>query len=115
MSAPMRLGLATSVLLVALAGPAVAQEMRPTLDKIKETGTIQLGHRETSRPLSFRCNDGQAAGYSLDLCLEVASAIQKSLKLADLRVTCVPVTPADRVTKLVKRNIDLECRSTTLT
>src|SRR5262245_32180574 len=115
MPASMRYVLATSVLLVALAGPAVAQEIRPTLDKIKETGTIQLGHRETSRPFSFLAKDGKPAGYSVDLCLEVAAALQKSLKLADLKVTWVAVTPADRVTKLVKGNIDLECGSTTIT
>jgi glutamate/aspartate transport system substrate-binding protein len=111
----MRYGLAASMLLIALAGPAAAQEIRPTLDKIKETGTIQLGHRETSRPFSFLAKDGKPAGYSVDLCLEVAAAIQKSLKLADLKVTWVAVTPADRVTKLVKGNIDLECGSTTIT
>jgi glutamate/aspartate transport system substrate-binding protein len=111
----MRYGLATIALLVALAGPAVAQEIRPTLDKIKETGAIQLGHRETSRPFSFLGTDGKPAGYSVDLCLQVADAIRQALKLADLKVTWVPVTPADRVSKLVKGAIDLECGSTTIT
>jgi len=108
-------GLAASMLLIASAGPAVAQEIRPTLDKIKETGAIQLGYRETSRPFSFLGNDGQPAGYSVDLCLNVASALRQSLKLTDLKVTWVPVTPADRVAKLVKGTIDLECGSTTIT
>jgi len=62
------------MLLALLAGTAVAQEIRPTLDKIKETGAIQLGHRETSRPFSFLNTDGQPAGYSVDLCLQVAAA-----------------------------------------
>ena len=39
----MRSGLAIFVVLLAMAGPAAGQEMRPTLDKIKETGAIQLG------------------------------------------------------------------------
>src|SRR5215468_4034215 len=108
-------GLAASMLRIASAGPAVAQEIRPTLDKIKETGAIQLGYRETSRPFSFLGNDGQPAGYSVDLCLNVASALRQSLKLTDLKVTWVPVTPADRVAKLVKGTIDLECGSTTIT
>ena len=111
----MRYGLATSMLLAALAGPAVAQEIRPTLDKIKETGAIQLGHRETSRPFSFLNSDGQPAGYSVDLCLQVAAAIKQSLKLAELKIHWVPATPADRVSKLVKGTIDLECGSTTIT
>src|SRR5882724_2526239 len=111
----MRYGLVTSMILAALAGTAVAQEIRPTLDKIKETGAIQLGHRETSRPFSFLNTDGQLAGYSVDLCLQVAAAVKQSLKLADLKIHWVPATPADRVSKLVKGTIDLECGSTTIT
>ena len=67
----MRHGLAASFLVLALAGSAEAQEIRPTLDKIKETGAIQLGYRETSRPFSF-LKDGQPTGYSVDLGLQVA-------------------------------------------
>ena len=111
----MKYGLVTSMLLAALAGTAVAQEIRPTLDKIKETGAIQLGHRETSRPFSFLNSDGQPAGYSVDLCLQVAAAVKQSLKLAELKIHWVPATPADRVSKLVKGTIDLECGSTTIT
>jgi len=114
-SGHMRYGLAASMLLVVLAGPAVAQEIRPTLDKIKESGAISLGYRETSRPFSFVDADGKPAGYSVDLCLQVAAAIKQSLKLADLKINWVPATPADRVSKLVKGTIDLECGSTTIT
>jgi glutamate/aspartate transport system substrate-binding protein len=103
------------MLVVAAVAPAVAQEIRPTLDKIKETGAIQLGHRETSRPFSFLGKDGKPTGYSVDVCLQVAAAVQKSLKLADLKVTWVPVTPGDRVARLAKGTIDLECGSTTIT
>jgi glutamate/aspartate transport system substrate-binding protein len=112
----MRSGLAIGVLLLALAAaPAAGQEMRPTLDKIKETGAIQLGYREASRPFSFRGNDGQPAGFSVDLCMQVAGALRESLKLPGLKVAWVPVTPADRIPKLVKGTIDLECGSTTIT
>ena len=110
----------TSVLLafaimLGLAGSAGAQEIRPTLDKIKETGAIQLGYRETSRPFSFAGTDGRPAGYSVDLCLQVAAAIQQRLKLSDLKMSWVSVTPATRVPRLVKGTIDLECGSTTIT
>jgi ABC-type amino acid transport substrate-binding protein len=87
---------------------ASGQEIRPTLDKIKETGSIQLGYRETSRPFSFRGSDGQPAGFSIDLCMQVVGALRESLKLAALRVAWVPVTPADRIPKLVQGTIDLE-------
>ena len=111
----LRSGLAMCVMLLALAGPAAGQEIRPTLDKIKETGVIQLGHRATSRPFSFVGSDGQPAGFSVDLCLQVAGAIRESLKLPGLKVAWVAVTPADRIPQLVKGTIDLECGSTTIT
>ena len=82
----MRGGLAVCVLLLALAEAAAGQEIRPTLDKIKETGVVQLGYRETSRPFSFRGSDGQPAGFSIDLCLQVAGALRESLKLPGLKV-----------------------------
>jgi len=103
------------VIMLGLAGSAGAQEIRPTLDKIKDTGAIQLGYRETSRPFSFLGTDGNPAGYSVDLCLQVAVAIKQRLKLPDLKVSWVSVTPATRVARLAKGTIDLECGSTTIT
>jgi ABC-type amino acid transport substrate-binding protein len=111
----MRSGLAICFVLLAMIGPAAGQEIRPTLDKIKETGVIQLGYRETSRPFAFRGSDGQPAGFSVDLCLKVADAVRESLNLLGLKVAWVAVTPADRIAKLVKGAIDLECGSTTIT
>src|SRR5262245_53779561 len=106
--------LAILALLVA-AGPAAAQEIRPTLDKIKEAGGITIGYRETSRPFSFVGTDGQPTGYSIDLCLQVVSGLRQSLKLPGLKVGWLAVTPGDRISKLVKGAIDLECGSTTIT
>ena len=111
----MKIGLAICAVLLALVGPAAGQEIRPTLDKIKETGVIQLGNRATSRPFSFLGSDGQPVGFSIDLCLRVAGAIRESLKLPGLKVAWVTVTPADRIVQLVKGTIDLECGSTTIT
>src|SRR5262245_1227244 len=87
------------VALLALAGPVDGQEIRLALDKIKETGVVQLGYRETSRPFSFVGTDGQPAGYSVDLCLEIAGALRQSLKLPELKVAWAVVTPADRIPK----------------
>ena len=103
------------VILLGFAGPAVAQEIRPTLDKIKETGAIQLGYRETSRPFSFVGTDGQPVGYSVDLCLQVVATLQQRLKLSELKAHWVSVTPAVRVATLTRGTIDLECGSTTIT
>ena len=111
----MRYLVATSLLLLALTGPVLAQETKPTLDKIRDKGTIQLGYRETSRPFSFLGSDGQPAGYSVDLCKQVAAVLKQALRLNDLKVSWVPVTPADRATKVATGAVDLECGSTTVT
>ena len=101
--------------LLALAGPAAAQEIRPTLEKVAESGVISLGYRDSSRPFSFVGSDGQPAGYSVDLCLRVVDAVRQLVKRPDLKVAWLVVTPADRIPRLVRGSIDLECGSTTIT
>jgi glutamate/aspartate transport system substrate-binding protein len=103
------------LLTVAISATASGQEARFTLDKIKSTGAIQLGYRETSLPFSFLDKDKKPAGYSVDLCLRIANAIQRKLGLKDLAVNWVAVTPSSRVADLVQGAIDLECGSTTIT
>lgn len=112
---PMRSVLAIVLALLAAAGPGAAQEIRPTLDKFKQTGVAHLGYRETSRPFSFVGADGKPAGYSIDLCVQVIDAVRQTMKLPELKIEWVAVTPGDRIPKLVKGLIDLECGSTTIT
>jgi ABC-type amino acid transport substrate-binding protein len=103
---------AAMALLVAAAG---AWAQAGTLDKVKRTGTISLGHREASIPFSYLGDNGRPAGYSVELCQRVAEAVKRQLGLADLQVKWVQVTPGNRVEKLVAGEIDLECGSTTNT
>ena len=102
-------------LVAVLAVPVHAQETRSTLDKIKDTGVISLGFRESSFPFSFLDKDRKPAGYSVDLCSRVATSVQQRLGLRDLKVNWVSVTPADRIPSVVRGAIDLECGSSTVT
>ncbi len=63
-------------------------------------------------PFSFVA-DGKPMGYAVDLCLKVAEALRTQLKLPQLRVEWVPVTPATRIPAIVDGRADLECGSTT--
>ena len=92
------------------AGPAV-----DTMARIKESKSITLGVREASRPFSFVNEQKQGQGYSVDLCLAAVDEIKKELKLPELKVNYVVVSGADRIPKLQKGEIDLECGSTTNT
>jgi glutamate/aspartate transport system substrate-binding protein len=106
---------AFGALLVVLvsAGPALGQELDGTLKKIKTSGTFTIGFRESSPPFSFLGQDKRPQGYSIDLCLHVAGAIQKQLGLADLKLNWVPVSPESRVQAVVQGTVDIECGSTT--
>jgi ABC-type amino acid transport substrate-binding protein len=96
-------------------GPALGQELDGTLKKIKTSGTFTIGHRESSPPFSFlgQGQDKRPQGYSIDICLHVAAAIQKQLGLADLKINWVPVTPESRVQAVAQGTVDIECGSTT--
>ena len=84
-----------------------------TLKKIKDTGTITLGYRESSLPFSYLNKRGQPIGYSLDLCREIVEEASTELDGMDIKVALSPVTSADRLVRVRAGEIDLECGSTT--
>jgi glutamate/aspartate transport system substrate-binding protein len=97
----------------ALAHPAMGQQLDGTLKKIKESSTFTLGYREAAPPFSFPGPDRRPVGYSVDLCIHIASAIQKQLGLANLKLHWVPVTAENRIDMVSEGKIDLECGTTT--
>ena len=84
-----------------------------TLKKIRDSGQITLGYRESSVPFSFLDASKQPVGYSIDLCMKVVNAVKRELKMPNLSVKMAAVTPASRIPDLVAGKIDLECGSTT--
>jgi glutamate/aspartate transport system substrate-binding protein len=105
-----------SALLVALllgcsvAATAGAQD---TLKKIKDSGTITLGHRDSSIPFSYYDDKQQVIGYAMDICMKAVDAIKANLKMPKLEVKLNPVTSATRIPLMANGTIDLECGSTT--
>ena len=96
-----------------LATPATAQELTGTLKKIKDTGTVTVGHRESSIPFSYLDDKQQPIGYAMDLCLKVVDAVKAELKMPNLKVVLQPVTSSNRIPLLLNGTIDMECGSTT--
>jgi glutamate/aspartate transport system substrate-binding protein len=94
-----------------LAFPALAQES--TLDKIKKTGTITVGHRDASIPFSYYDDKQQPVGYSMDICAVIVDAVKSELKMPNLKVNYQLVTSANRIPLMANGTIDLECGSTT--
>lgn len=101
-----------TTLSVAAALPAQAQESA-TLKKIKDTGSITLGHRESSIPFSYYDDKQQVIGYSHELMLKVVDGIKAELKLPKIDIRLMPVTSANRITLIQNGTVDIECGSTT--
>ncbi len=95
------------------AAPAIAQELTGTLKKIKDSGTITLGHRETSIPFSYLDDKQQPIGYSMDICAAIVEEVKKELALTTLNVKYNPVTSQTRIPLMANGTIDIECGSTT--
>ena len=104
-----RLSLLLAALLVS--GMAAAQE--GTLKKIKDSGSITIGHRDASIPFSYYDDKQQPVGYAMDLCLKIADAVKANLKMPKLEIKYQLVTSANRIPLMANGTIDLECGSTT--
>jgi glutamate/aspartate transport system substrate-binding protein len=90
-----------------------AEELAGTLKKIKETGVINIGYRDSSIPFSYLDDSQKPIGFAIDICLKVVEAVKKELKLDKLSVEFNPVTSSGRIPLLANGTIDLECGSTT--
>jgi glutamate/aspartate transport system substrate-binding protein len=96
---------------LAFAGTAGAQE--GTLKKIKDSGSITIGHRDASIPFSYYDDKQQVVGYAVDLCHRIVDAVKSELKMPNLKVNYQLVTSANRIPLMANGTIDLECGSTT--
>lgn len=99
--------------LVVMMACASVTALAGTLDKIKGTGVITLGVRESSIPFSYYDNQQRAIGYSIDLCNLVVKALKDKLNLPNLSVHEVPTTSQNRIPLVNNGTVDLECGSTT--
>lgn len=106
-----RLLVAATCLLVS--SVALAEDATSTLQKIKETHTISLGHRESSIPFSYYNDKQEVIGYSQELMLKAVEAIKADLKLQDLKVTLTPVTSQNRISLVQNGTVDIVCGSAT--
>lgn len=96
------------------AGGEAAASDSGTLDKIKKSGTIVLGYRDSSIPFSYIAdNPNQPVGYAHDLQMQVVDAVKKKLDMPDLKIRYNLVTSQNRIPLVSNGTVDLECGSTT--
>lgn len=85
-----------------------------TLDKIKESGTIVVGHRDSSIPFSYIADDpNQPIGYAHDLEMKVVDAVKEKLNMPDLKIRYNLITSQTRIPLVQNGTVDFECGSTT--
>jgi glutamate/aspartate transport system substrate-binding protein len=104
--------LSTTIVLALLAVPALAQDSG-TLKKVRDNGSITLGIRESSYPLSYLDEKQQPIGYHIDICNRIVDAVKAKLKLPALKVQHQAVTSQNRIPLVANGTVDLECGSTT--
>jgi len=102
-----------SLVLAAVLLATGAVQAAGTLDKIKSSGTITLGVRESSGALGFTLGDGKYVGFHTEMAERVASDLRKKLGLSSLTVKYQPVTSQNRIPLVENGTVDLECGSTT--
>lgn len=99
--------------LIVLLAPAVG--LAGTLDRIKDRKEMRIGYRPATEPFSFENEQGEAAGYSVELCQRVAAAVRDELRLSSLKITYVPIDVKDRFKAVAKGDVDILCSATTIT
>ena len=104
------------LLLVAALLPAFthAQTSDKTLQRIRDRKAINIAYRTDARPFSWEDN-GQPAGYSVDLCKRVVASLEQQLKVQPIAVKWVPVNVQTRFDAVKKGQADIECGTTTAT
>lgn len=101
--------IAVLALLVPVAAPA------QTLDKIRKSGVITLGYIDGAAPFSFTDGNGEPQGYSVELCRAVAEGVAAQLKRTGMKTRWVKLTIQNRIDAVRKKQVDLECSTTTWT
>ncbi len=95
---------------------ANADNHADTLQRVAETGEFRIGYVPDAPPLSFTDRDGNAAGYSIDLCRHIASAVREELELEKIDIVFTPlVSMEDRLSAIEEGKVDIECGATTVT
>lgn len=103
--------LLVALLSAALAFPAAAQ----TLEKIRKSGVVTLGYIDGAAPFSYADSNGDPQGYSVDLCRAVAESLARQLGRKGLKSRWVKLTVQNRIDAVRRKQVDLECSTTTWT
>ncbi|HEX8907162.1 MAG TPA: transporter substrate-binding domain-containing protein, partial [Longimicrobiaceae bacterium] len=100
-----------AVALAAIAGGAFA-EASDTIAKVKQSGVVTMGVRDSSGALSYTLGEGKYVGYHVELCQRIIAGLEKQVG-RKLEVRYQPVTSQNRISLVANGTVDIECGSTT--
>ncbi|MCV2349968.1 amino acid ABC transporter substrate-binding protein [Paucibacter sp. Y2R2-4] len=102
-----------TLLVLALAAATGLAHAEDTLKKIKDSGSVTMGVRESSGALSYTLGDGKFVGYHVEICEKVLQDVRKQLGLSSMSIKYQPVTSQNRIPLVQNGTVDIECGSTT--
>lgn len=100
-----------AVAVMAACGGAFAQA-NDTIAKVRNSGVITMGVRDSSGALSYTLGDGKYAGFHYELCQRIIANLEKQVG-KKLEVKYLPVTSQNRIPLVSNGTVDIECGSTT--
>ena len=98
--------------IAALATGSVFAQATDTIAKVKASGSVTMGVRDSSGALSYTLGDGKYAGYHVELCQRIVANLEKAAG-KKLEVKYQPVTSQNRIPLIQNGTVDIECGSTT--
>lgn len=112
----MKIRLSTAIGMVTLLLCSGAMAQSDTLAKIKQSGIITIGSRDSQVPFSYQpTGSGAPVGFTNDICLKIVDAVKAKLALPKLEVRYVTLTSTNRIPLLQNGTVDLDCATTTNT
>ena len=107
----MKFKTATLALALLASGAAFAQAS-DTVAKVKASGVITMGVRDSSGALSYTLGDGKYVGYHIDVCNRIIASLERTVG-RKLEIKYQPVTSQNRIPLVQNGTVDIECGSTT--
>ena len=98
--------------IAAAAASGAFAQANDTIAKIKASGEITVGVRDSSGALSYTLGDGKYAGLHFELCQRIVASLEKTVG-KKLTVKYLPVTSQNRIPLVQNGTVDIECGSTT--
>ena len=113
MSKPALISSVAFALITTFTGATAALAASATEDKMKSTGAVTMGVRESSIPMSYTTGDSRFDGYHVEICRMILNDVKAKLGMSTLRINYQPVTSQNRVPLVQNGTVDIECGTTT--